>query len=386
MINVIVDGNYIFHKTFGVFAGYDKNIDPGKILKNKSDQSSFIRKVSTDLCAALKLIPYDGKLVFVTDSRSWRKDIEIENGGYKSGRIKDETVDWTIFFELLTAFGDQLEKMGFIFSKVEGAEGDDLLLYWSDYFKARGENSLILTGDHDMYQLARMSDDSWIVVWNNNSKKNIIAVPMGWKDEWLEKSEIVETIDIFNMGSSILSDRSQFREFLKNIKIDEIDDRAFIFNKILIGDDGDTVPSVWEYKTNIGLENEKLIRFTPKKAETVYNAFLLSEWKNLEFAELMDDKEFLNWAAGLILRISKDVANSNNIVKVKVNIVRNFILMWLDQYVIPNFVADSIVNEINRADALEVKPVIIDRMKLLKGTDWVTEDYQPRQFNPFTFL
>ena len=56
MINILIDGNYIFHKTFGIFAGYG-NVDPGKVLKNKSDQAMFIRKISTDLTASLKTLP-----------------------------------------------------------------------------------------------------------------------------------------------------------------------------------------------------------------------------------------------------------------------------------------------------------------------------------------
>jgi hypothetical protein len=42
MVNICIDGNYIFHKTFGVFAGYT-SIDPGKTLSDKKDRSLFIR-------------------------------------------------------------------------------------------------------------------------------------------------------------------------------------------------------------------------------------------------------------------------------------------------------------------------------------------------------
>ena len=97
MINICVDGNYIFHKTFGVFAGYG-NVDPGKVFSKKSDQTMFIRKVATDLCSSLNNLPSGGRLIFTADSKSWRREIEIENGGYKSNRTKDENVDWTIFF------------------------------------------------------------------------------------------------------------------------------------------------------------------------------------------------------------------------------------------------------------------------------------------------
>jgi hypothetical protein len=56
MINICVDGNYIFHKTFGVFAGYG-NVDPGKVFSKKSDQTMFIRKVATDQVEDLFLQP-----------------------------------------------------------------------------------------------------------------------------------------------------------------------------------------------------------------------------------------------------------------------------------------------------------------------------------------
>ena len=155
MVNILIDGNYIFHKTFGVFGGYG-NVDPGKILKDKKEQSAFIRKISTDLCSSLKIIPQGGRMIFTCDSRSWRKDIEIEDGGYKSGRVRDENTDWTIFFDLMKSFGNHLEKMGFIFSKADGAEGDDLLMFWTDYFKRKKENCLIITGDKDLHQLAEI--------------------------------------------------------------------------------------------------------------------------------------------------------------------------------------------------------------------------------------
>ncbi len=31
MVNILIDVNYIIHKTFGIFAGYE-NVDPGKVL------------------------------------------------------------------------------------------------------------------------------------------------------------------------------------------------------------------------------------------------------------------------------------------------------------------------------------------------------------------
>lgn len=374
MVNILIDGNYIFHKTFGVFGGYG-NVDPGKILKDKKEQSAFIRKISTDLCASLKMIPQGGRMVFTSDSRSWRKDIEIEDGGYKSGRVKDENVDWTIFFDLMKSFGDHLEKMGFIFSKVEGAEGDDLLMFWSDYFNQKNENCLIITGDKDLHQLAGITENSWTIVWNNNQKKNTLFVPEGWKDQWLDRDE---SISIFNMASAISPEKERFKTFLKKATIEEVESRSFIFTKILMGDKGDSVPSVWEQPSG-----SRIMGFTQKKADSVFETFSSSEWSDIEFSQMISDEGYLNWISGMVLRTAKSVDSTENRNKVKENIIRNFKLMWLNSEVIPDFVKDSCESEIERGISLDKKSVTLDRIKILEGTEWVTVNYQPKGFDPF---
>lgn len=380
MINILIDGNYIFHKTFGIYAGYGSNIDPGKVLKSKSDQSMFIRKIATDLCASLKMLPTGGRLVFTADSRSWRKDVEIEDGGYKSGRVKDENVDWSIFFELMQSFGIQLEKMGFIFSKVEGAEGDDLLLYWSNRFNDEGQSCIIISGDKDLHQLVKMKGpDIWTATWNSNSKKNLLFVPRGWKENWLNDS--IQEASVFNMGSWISPEKERLKEFIKKVEVEEIDSFPFIFNKILVGDKGDSVPSVWEYQSG-----EKTMRFTPKSSEKIYDLFLESRWSGMDMSSISSDEEFLDWVSPLILKISKGVDSSDNRVKAKQNLLRNIKLMWLDNSVIPEWVSMNCKLDIERGLKIERKSVTVDRIKILEGTEWISSGYQPKGFDPFSDL
>lgn len=374
MINICIDGNYIFHKTFGIFGGYG-NVDPAKILGDKKEQAAFIRKISTDLCASLKMLPSGGRLIFTSDSRSWRREIEIEGGGYKSGRIKDENVDWSIFFDLMASFGNHLEEMGFIFSKVEGAEGDDLLMFWSEFFNNAGENCLVITGDKDLHQLVRMNDSSWTCVWNSNAKNNLLSSPVGWKQAWLEKEE---EVGIFNMASSVSPEKQKLKDFLKKVEIQEIEKRYFIINKILVGDKGDSIPSVWEYE-NSG----KSVKFSQKKADTVVDLFQSGEWANEDFGSLLSNKSFLDWISGLILRTTKDIDSSSNREKVTHNLMRNFRLMWLDPSMLPDRVKSNCQFEIERGSRKQKRNVTLDRIKILEGTDWVTPGYQPKGFDPF---
>lgn len=378
MINVCIDGNYIFYKTFGVFGGYGAK-DPGKILKTKGEQSMFVRKIATDLCASLKMLPSGGRLIFTADSRSWRKDVEIEDGGYKSNRIKDENVDWTIFFDLMSSFGKQLEKMGFVYSKVEGAEGDDLLYFWANHFNQIGEDCIIISGDKDMHQMARYIGENWTIVWNSNSKNNIVSVPHAWEQNWLNSSD---SVSIFEMSSVMSSDKNKMQEFLKKIAQEKIDPRYFIFNKMLIGDKGDAVPGVWEFEPSPG----KISRMSPKKAESVIESLSQSKWANSTFGDMLKDEEFLDWVSGYILRLMKDVDSKENRIKVGKNLLRNYTLMWLDDSVIPNWVIDKCNEEIDRGINLPRKSITLDRVKLIEGTDWATTPSAPKTFDPFADL
>lgn len=378
MINICIDGNNIFHKTFGVFAGYG-SIDPAKVLSKKSDQSMFIRKAATDLCASLKNLPTGGRLVFTMDSRSWRKNVEIENGGYKSNRVKDENVDWSLFFSLMEEFGIQLEKQGFIFSKVEMAEGDDLLYYWSNHFNKIGENCIIISGDKDMHQLVKSSADAWTIIWTSNSKKNIVTTAKGWRQDWLEAED---QISIFDMGSAISSDKEKLKALVTKCEYNEINPLDFIINKIMIGDDGDAVPSVWEI-----VEGSKTRRFTQTKSNQLLEAIKLDDrWKNVDFVQLMADPEFSNWASGYILRIMKDVDSSDNRERVKSNLIRNYKLMFLDSSAIPSEVTSLMSDEIQRGISLPRKSITLDRIKILDGSSWVSANFQPSSFDPFADL
>jgi 5'-3' exonuclease len=374
MINILIDGNYIFHKTFGVFGGWGAK-DPAEILGPKSEQAMFIRKIATDLCASLRKIPGGGRLVFTADSRSWRKDVEIKGGGYKSNRIKDENVDWSIFFDLIQSFGEHLEKNGYIFSKANGAEGDDLLYFWADYFNSKGENCIVISGDKDLHQLARWKGNNWTIIWNSNSKNNVLSIPDGWIERWLDMEA---ESSVFNMGAVMDPDKDKLRSFINGVSVNEVQVRDFVFIKMLTGDKGDAVPGIWEYE-----KNGKMQKITPKRAEKIMESLLESKWKDHTFSQMLDDEEFLDWISGFSLRLIKDLDNNENRSLAASNLIRNYKLMWLDKSVIPRPVIDSIISEIKRGISLEKKPITLDRVKILEGTSWISTS-APKSFDPFS--
>ena len=374
MINVLIDGNYIFHKTFGVFGGYG-NKNPMDILGTSNEQSMFIRKISTDLTSSLRSIPTGGRLVFTADSRSWRKDVEIEGGGYKSNRVKDDEVDWSVFFNLLTSYGEHLEKMGFIFSRVNGAEGDDLLYFWADYLNTKGENCIIVSGDKDLHQLARWKNDNWTIVWNANSKNNILSVPENWEDRWLNKNSAAS---VFDMGSVMDPDKEKLKTFINKVEVNEIVPRDFVFVKMLVGDKGDAVPGIWEVQ-----KGSRTHRITPKKAEVILESLKSTEWSETPFSELIEDDNFLQWASKYCLKLLDDVDSKENREKASENLKRNYKLMWLDKAVIPQDVIEGTIDELKRGISLPRKTITLDRVKIIEGTNWVSAQNAPSQFDPF---
>jgi hypothetical protein len=226
--------------------------------------------------------------------------------------------------------------------------------------------------------LARIEDGVWTAVWSSNSKKNILTVPENWSDDWLNENK---DISVFNMEFTISPEKEKLKEFIKKVEVNNINSKPFLFNKILVGDKGDSVPSVWEYESG-----GKIVRFTDKKAETVYEHFMSSQWKDVNTEDLLKDEEFLSWISGLIMKTSKDVDSTENRIKAKNNFLRNFKLMWLDPEVIPNFVSDNCYLETDRGIKLEKKAITLDRIKILDGTEWVTTGYQPKEFDPFKNL
>jgi 5'-3' exonuclease len=254
-----------------------------------------------------------------------------------------------------------------------------MLYAWSKYFNGNKEDCIIVSGDKDLHQLARFHGSNWTIVWNSNNKKNILTSPIGWRSNWLEKEE---EASVFDMGSVLSPDKDKLKNLISKCEINEVDSEFFVLNKMFVGDKGDAVPSVWETRGQ-----SKVMGFTAKKSESLIEAMRSSDdWRFLKGKELLENSEFLNWASGFILRTMKDVDSRENREKVTSNIKRNYRLMWLDESVLPQDLCGDIKSEIERGISLEKRSITLDRIKILEGTNWITPNYSPSNFDPFANL
>lgn len=204
-LNILFDGNYLIHKTFGVWATYyqDRKLSAEEneqrvleALKDKEKQQVFMRKIIIDMCTAIRHFKDVSKVAVVIDSHSWRYRFYDD---YKYGLTRNRAIYYKEFCDMINKAEELFRRKGLIVSRVDGAEGDDLLYLWSIYFtQVLEEELVIITGDSDIRQILNNS----IGLFNNNSKIMKFyctkAKEVYW-NEYLDADIIVETVKPFEI-------------------------------------------------------------------------------------------------------------------------------------------------------------------------------------------
>lgn len=196
-MNILFDGNYLFHKTFSIFSTYYKGQDMALVLQDKEKRQVLLRKCVIDMCATIKRFEKDiTRVAFVIDSSSWRYNFYADYK-YSLTRVRDSSYEG--FLSCLNEFEELLRKRGIIVSRVQGAEGDDLLYVWSLYFGyCLDEELVIITGDSDIRQIMNKN----VALFNNNSKNlKMYCIPekeVYW-NEYMDSDVQVIAVDPFEV-------------------------------------------------------------------------------------------------------------------------------------------------------------------------------------------
>ena len=163
-MNILIDGNYAYHKAFSVFSTYYKGKDLEEVMSDPEKQQVLIRKCIIDICSAIRRFNNVERVAVVIDSHSWRYNF-YDDYKYALTRVRDPY--YKHFLTVLDMFEALLRKKGLIVSRVMGAEGDDLLYVWALYFGyCLDEELVIITGDSDIRQIMTKN----VALFNNNSK------------------------------------------------------------------------------------------------------------------------------------------------------------------------------------------------------------------------
>lgn len=372
MLNLVLDASGIFYRTLftvGAFSGGKGE----KLLDTKKTQGVFMRKLATDFSALVRAIEEPSRVIVCLDSSSWRKSIAIDEGGYKSDRKKDETtINWKAFFELTEKFASVLAQKGYVISKVPGAEADDLLFFWSKKMNERGENVVLITGDRDLLQVVGKRDNgAWTIALDpilNRKKISLTQETLSFS------SGDDESVNLFDPESWSTSN-DVLEKIIKNHEINIVNPQKLSAMKVVLGDGGDSVPSVitWRDKK----DPEKIRTMTENNYGKVLAAFPALEkatWKDLQAGK------FLEEIASTIESLKKIEVDRKQMLS---NIERNCKLVILSMDTIPSEIHQYFEEAHSEIpDTLAVT----GRDAILNGTEWWTSDktaFVPKSYDLF---
>jgi len=361
----VIDGNYFLFRTLYVLPRRGKTKE---MLGTQDDVNAFMKKLATDFAYQVRL--FEGlidKIVWTIDSRSWRKDFYPE-ADYKGNRKQDSTINWENFSKVTDDFVSLLIKSGVIISKVDGAEGDDLMYAWNTESLANDKSVIMFTGDRDLVQLVNKSV--------NNNTHTILFSPAHKKlytyqgfTEWMESETEEETTDIFDLMKVSVSPENQAKKLIQNlikkkkVNVIEVDPEEFRFRKVLTGDAGDNVqPAYWYVSKN------RRYGISEKKAIDIITEFK-EKHGSLSHMYLYND-EYVTDLANITIRVMKAKHMSRE--QIIANIKSNVNLMVLAAESIPEGILDEMFRSVEskmNINTLELKKV--STMKaLLENTQY----------------
>lgn len=258
-MNILFDGNFLYHKCFSVFSTYYKGQNMEEVLQDKEKQQILLRKCIIDMCASINRFKDIKRVAFVIDSSSWRYNLYDD---YKYALTKVRDPFYKHFLTVLDMFELLLRKKGLIVSRVMGAEGDDLLYVWGIYFGyILDEELVIITGDSDIRQIINKN----VSLFSNNSKNlKMYCIP--------EK-------EIF------------WNEYLDtDIQVIPIKPFEVLLYKVIMGDTSDNIPKI---KSGFGLKAfEKFIEsITPYQEPLNVDLIPMAQWISTRFSEFSKTKE-----------------------------------------------------------------------------------------------
>jgi 5'-3' exonuclease len=369
---LLIDGNYfVFSRLFVL-----PKPKTGQLLGDDKQKSQFMRKLAIDFASEMrKLKMFVDDVILTVDSKSWRKDLYPE-ADYKGTRKQSSNVNWTNVYGVYEEFQKILADKGVTVHQIQGAEADDVIFGWSTALNNRGKSCIVWSGDRDLIQLVNYSKTNDAhTLWYYNTKKSLYAYEGFETDmESSVASEMSNEDLLFNMGGEHMtrdSYQNNIMSWVKALKINitEVDCDRFIFNKILIGDKSDNIPSVVTWQKELKTGKLRTYSITEKMADTIYDQFI-KELDNFTI-EYLFNTDHKNSLTDIIYRV---VGHSNTAL-IKASLSNNIALMLLHIKTIPDSIQKAIYDAIEKdwEGALENVEQFQDMEKILEGTSWLKD-------------
>lgn len=369
MTNAVFDLSNMFFRSMFIVGGFGKK---QYTFDSQKEQDQLMRKVATDVTSVIRTIN-PSRVIITLDSRSWRKDISIdENEGYKGNRTKSDVINWDNFYKIMDDFASICKANGFIISKVKDAEADDLMALWRDELLYKENQHVILvSGDEDVRQLVTTNKQpnkiSHSVVFNpftqgRNSTKKLFT-PTGFND-WLNGDDDLGNI----FDRSIDVDKEDFQRILnEQVKLEEINGNQIALKKMFCGDDGDNVPSIYTWMSKTAKGDDKTVRITKAKFEKI-----------VDFIGAKDPNDIFEKAEPIMDQLT-EIAGHKPPFKIKDRLTRQAKLVVLDSKFFPKKIVSGFADKLSEnLDMPRVNPQSLNMLTMLEGTRYVDATRSPK--------
>jgi 5'-3' exonuclease len=265
---LVIDGhNFFFRSLWGIFRQNRRDV-----LSSQNDRDIYEKKLMVDFCNTIKQMePVINDIVFVEDSRSWRKDLLLQQE-YKGNRRRyRENVNKDGFNTVTESFTRTLSALGVKVSRVESCEGDDLIFAWTDFLFGNGRSSLIVSTDRDLTQLVKCIDGVHVIQYAPINNRLYVSKETSDFIESLDKYRDFTPENLFGETFTISVESDPFKKFVSGTNVEIVEPEIVRFKKIVSGDQSDNIYPVY-YKKGDGETRSKGIG--EKTADKIYAEFV----------------------------------------------------------------------------------------------------------------
>lgn len=239
------------------------------------DIRSFMYKFTTDVCSIINIFKPTNVIIATDSQHAWRKDVlpgDALTPGYKSNRKKAEHVNWDNIFKSADDLQEILSKNNMHVAKVQHCEADDIAAMCKElvFTEYPDYNIIIVSADGDIRQLIDFNKvtNQYCIVYNTTSKgrgklaKRFMYVTEDFYD-WFNSVE--NNFDIF--FENVDMSKQYIKDILNQNPVMDLcveNPNDVLLNKIFCGDDGDCVPSFYNW-----YKDGKKVRITPSKEKKI---------------------------------------------------------------------------------------------------------------------
>lgn len=236
-MNLIIDGNYILYKN--VYT----------LVKMKTLYGDLPQALINNFRKYTEMATWNQQFFVSDGSASWRKQFYDQ---YKATRKKDKTIDFDFAFQVYKEFKEHMENKCCVL-EANGVEGDDWINVVTRKSNSLGIGCMIVSADKDMNQRLKYKLDPLYmnVQVEDYTTYEKIFLPQGF-ELFLDKMRTADERDhdLFNLPD-ISRCEYMLDSLINRLQVKAIDPVESLFIKLVCGDKGDNVKSIFETPQNL---------------------------------------------------------------------------------------------------------------------------------------